>query len=112
VAVTPDGKLVAAPVGFAIHVWDAATGKQVRQIKEFLSQVAVTADGKMLVGKINTVGGSDIKFIDLATGRTTRTVKMAHKSFGHFAMSPDGKWIAVGGGEAGAGSVQVLSVAN
>src|SRR5262249_14080455 len=111
VALAPDGKTVAAPTPqFSISVWDAQTGKLQRSIKEFVSELMFLPGGNTLMGTMSTTGGSDVKFIDAKTGKVKQTMKVRHEGLAHFAISPDGKWLACGSGDAGKGEVQLLDI--
>jgi WD40 repeat protein len=110
VALSPDGKLVAAPTQFTISIWDAQTGKLQRSVKEFVSSLEFLPGGTTLTGYINSGDGTDVKFIDAKTGRVKQTVKVKQKGLAHCGISPDGKWLACGSGDAGTGEVQVIDI--
>ncbi len=117
IAWSPDGKLLAsidltkdASQGGAVwrpdsrvHLWDTATGKEVRQLvlpaKEvhpkvwagFVS-VGFVSDGKTIV-----TGAMDgtLRFWDAASGRELRQIADFAGGAGDFAFTPDGQTIAV-----------------
>jgi hypothetical protein len=118
VAFTPDGKaLLSGGVGnvvipnFFINaqhadqacLWDAATGKQIRQLSQRGSQVAVSPDGKtfaagglvivgMPVGKgVSINGGASVHVGPARPGREWLTIS---NQGGAFAFSADGKYLA------------------
>jgi WD40 repeat protein len=74
VAFSPDGKAVASTGhGSAIHLWDLATGKELRRFtghKTSLKSVDFSADGKTLIGGADFTNA--IYFWDVATGRLLR----------------------------------------
>jgi WD40 repeat protein len=110
-ALSPDGKTVAYPSEFSIKFCDTGTGQLKRAVKEFVSDLQFTSDGKTVVGMISSgQDSSDLKLVDVQSGRVTRTLKAKQKGLGCFAVSPDGKLIAVGSGEAGQGSVHLLDL--
>ncbi len=103
IAWSPDGKMLASGYdddNAPIHLWDVATGKEVRQFvghKEAVDSLVWSSDGKMLAS-----GGSDgtISLWDVITGKEIRRVGWLA---GHrhnvlsVAWSPDGKTLASGG---------------
>jgi WD40 repeat protein len=111
-ALSPDGKTVAYPSDFTIKFCDTGTGQVKRTVKDFVSTLEFMSDGKIVIGMIPSgQDSSDLKLIDANTGRVTKTIKARHKGLGFFALSPDGKLLAVGSGEAGQGSVQLIEMA-
>ncbi len=122
IAWSPDGKLLASidetkdvHQGGAswhpdnrVHLWDTATGKEVRQLvmpaKEIYPKVwggffsvGFAPDGKTIV-----TGAMDgtLRFWDTATGRERRQVAGFAGSAGYFVFAPDGQSVAVTDGHA------------
>jgi WD40 repeat protein len=100
VAVSPDGKSVAAGVRYGtVKVWDVASGKE-RTLKGHVSDVwgvAFTPDGKALVsgdGDWNRPG--EVKLWDLDSGKELAALTHSGEMLG-VAVSADGKRLAVGG---------------
>jgi WD40 repeat protein len=113
---SPDGKAVAAGEGGKqrddgvweagkIHVWDAATGKEVKAWPGHtpwnlfgggVQAVAFTADGKRLIS-----GGADkaVRLWDAATGAVVRSFAGHAKDVHCVALSPDGKVLATSSGD-------------
>ncbi len=100
VAISPDGKLIASVSddGTA-KIWDAATGQVLQTIpvvgnqSDYVQgQIAFANDGH----SVWTVSFSSIRRWDVASGALRQTISAtAPALFQSFALSPDGKWIAV-----------------
>jgi RNA polymerase sigma factor (sigma-70 family) len=96
VAFSPDGKLIASTgpslgvVAFVmpVHLWEAATGREVRQFQGTGELVAFSPDGKTLV----TVNGADLILCDVAGVNEPRRIKDGGARCA--AFSPDGKTLA------------------
>ncbi len=97
IAVAPNGKTIATTGRTGVRLWDAATGKLLRQIdntdeNHLLGPLVFSADGRWLV-----IGGFGATCIfDPATG------KLAHRLPGAaqlLALSPDGKLLGRSEGE-------------
>jgi WD40 repeat protein len=91
VAVSPDGKYVAASGFSGVLMWEADTGKFVRRLGHQggeLRCLAFSPDGKTLMAQNNGV-----TFYEVATGKELRHIDTnAHC----FALSPDGKQLVTG----------------
>lgn len=103
---SPDGKTVASVGGLQLHLWDAATGKEIKVIPVVekddrpLRAVAFSPDGKAVA-----VGGDDgiVREYNAATGKETFKAATRNARIEKVAFSPNGKLIAVAdsGGKVG-----------
>jgi WD40 repeat protein len=97
VVFSPDSKRVAtASWGNAIHLWEAATGRLLRQWKLF-GALAFTADGRHLV----CGGWSDgkVRLLDLNTGKINRQFLAHAEGIRSMGLARDGKTIATAGND-------------
>ncbi len=122
ITLSPDGKTLVTghldtdkkPAQSSIHVWDAATGKHLREIGAGMSVLSntltFTPDGKTLAGGCNshTTDLKDFNGViewDLATGKERKRYDAVRITPGAIPITHaikytrDGKWILVGGGE-------------
>jgi RNA polymerase sigma factor (sigma-70 family) len=94
-AYSPDGKKIAAVGGgLGFTLWDAATGKEVRQFpnRTAFRGVAFSPDGKLLA----TAGDGAGRLWDVASGKELRQMKAAGR-MNAIAFAPDGKTLATAG---------------
>ena len=125
IAFSPDGKLIAAQTRVVdendrtkttsvIKVWDVKTGKLVKTVFEGKNVlgVAFAPDGKHVAattvkfdptknkpGDVRGAFTSEVIIWDAATGtETARLTDCAAHTLYHVAYSPDGKYVATGGG--------------
>src|SRR5262249_50006189 len=121
---SPDGKLLLFNRRKSgLWLWDSGTGKEVRRIKAdpsngFDSTVHFSPDGKWVAGVRSDWtpnGRTTVGVYDTHTGRELRSwpsgeapCHIDHSAA--MAVSPDGRWITIPGGEEGE-VVRLLSVA-
>ncbi len=94
VAFSPDGKYVAGGgIGFA-YLWDAKTGKIVREFDEgIVSAVAFTPNGRFVVfAYLDGV----VDFYNVKTGKLSRSLKSPSDSIVYMDISHDGKFLVTG----------------
>ncbi len=94
VAFSPDGKqIVTASFDWALKLWDASSGKEVRKLtghRFFVNSAAFSPDGKRIVS-----GSRDntLKLWDAHTGQDLLTLRGHTRPVHNVASSPDGKRI-------------------
>ncbi|VTR96683.1 (myosin heavy-chain) kinase : Uncultured bacterium genome assembly Metasoil_fosmids_resub OS=uncultured bacterium PE=4 SV=1: Sigma70_r2: Sigma70_r4_2: WD40: WD40: WD40: WD40: WD40: WD40: WD40: WD40 [Gemmata massiliana] len=105
---TANGETVAAACGSeggtALVLWDAATGKELKRVRELPSacQYALSPDGKTLAARHPVISpasgaaryGGEIELFDVASGKRVRRLK-GHEGDA-VAWSPDGATLAAG----------------
>src|SRR5205814_7950705 len=86
---SPDGKLLATTGDdSAIHLWDPATGKEVRKWDVGGSgNVAFSPDGKVIATAI----GAAVRRWEVATGKEIGASRDHHRAVFVLRWSPDGK---------------------
>jgi WD40 repeat protein len=94
-AYSPDGRLLAVGLFYSLHLWDAATGKPVRQLgeEEYLSHaLAFAPDGKTLA----VVTQMKAALWDVSSGvKRWEYGRAGQRAFHDVAFAPDGKTFAV-----------------
>jgi RNA polymerase sigma factor (sigma-70 family) len=122
VTISPDGRRVAGTASNpgVIHVWDAASGKELRQLKgqSYVYSLAFAPDGATLAsGSINTIDRGDltVRLWNLATGEEIwRNATRGWSAF-DIRFSSDGRTLALVGGYFGrrnvAGEVRLWEAA-
>jgi WD40 repeat protein len=98
IAFSPDGKILAATRRNNVQLWNAQTGKLVRELAGHTAwpmTLAFSADGTTVISG----GGHDktIRFWDVGTGRETAKLEQHTDSVLALALSSDGKLLASGG---------------
>ncbi|HEV3260479.1 MAG TPA: sigma-70 family RNA polymerase sigma factor [Gemmataceae bacterium] len=94
-AFAPDGKTIASTGRQGIHLWEAATGKELHRFGQALqlTHVVFSPDGKLLAS--TTWDDTVLHVWDAATGKELRLLG-PHKASA-VAFSADGKFLAAGG---------------
>jgi RNA polymerase sigma factor (sigma-70 family) len=99
--ISPDGKiLVAETENSAVHLWDAATGKDLRQLTGrdgWFCDAAFSADGRLLVAAMLVAPQGDQKRPWWAVWETATGKQLQHFDVGQMetvAIAPDGKTVA------------------
>jgi WD40 repeat protein len=88
---SPDGMTVVTASGFRVHLWDSATGRELRTLtghQDGVLSVAFSPDGKTVV-----TGSKDktARLWDVATGRVLRTITGHTEPVFSASFSPDGQ---------------------
>ena len=144
VAFSPDGRLLASGAGVmdwrklqgndhpadkTIKLWDVGTGREVRTLVGSAGEITALAfspDGQTLASASGAIQRSErgwsmdrlIRLWDVETGRIIRVFSGANEVFSWpneaVTFSPDGRWLASGGGAvmaSGGGAVRVWELA-
>src|SRR5262249_39108919 len=94
-----DGKRLAAASYEAVYVWDAATLQVLHTVplkRERSYYFSVSPDTKTLA--LPSVDGKKVELVNIAMGRVTRELTWPGKAARQVLFSPDGRWLAGGGG--------------
>src|SRR5262249_29739880 len=99
VALSPDGKVIAATRGQAVWIWDAGTGKLLRTLSSMarpkggeVSCIAFSHDGRRLA----LGADSRLRVWDAETGREVFHPLGHRGNVSAVAFSADGRWLASG----------------
>jgi WD40 repeat protein len=87
VALSADGRLVAAAGQSRMELWNLTTGKRLRRTLGSFSAVAVSPDGKLLATAEEDKG---VRIRDVATNKTVVHVRSTEKQINELTFSPDG----------------------
>ncbi|MFO0965006.1 MAG: sigma-70 family RNA polymerase sigma factor [Gemmataceae bacterium] len=112
-AISPDGKTVAARMGETLLLWDAATGRErhmIRRRGDWIRSLAFTPDGTALATG-SGVDGTVVRLWDPGSGVELRSFGDQKGGMSHLAFSPDGKLLASSGGDAKGGMVCLWDMA-
>jgi WD40 repeat protein len=96
-ALSPDGKHLAAESDFTVRLWDTSTAKELRRFEGLTSpeSLAFSPDGKHLAAESYESG---LGIWDVSTGKRALDLGGPKNGTSAVAFSPDGKWLAAGGG--------------
>ncbi|HEV2761451.1 MAG TPA: PQQ-binding-like beta-propeller repeat protein, partial [Pyrinomonadaceae bacterium] len=100
-ALSPDGKVLAAAQKGSVKLWETSTGREIRAVSADASDVAFSPDGRLLA-----VGTRDgVQLWDASTYQPSRGSALDMKDAGTgfprstvIAFSPDGRLLAAGSG--------------
>ena len=99
VALSPDGKILAADAGGKIVCWATESGKEIKSLgtgKAGVNHLQFSPDGKLLAAG---TGDGRVSIWDWQIGKELALPGAARDSLDstfHTCFSPDGKWLAVG----------------
>jgi WD40 repeat protein len=96
-ALSPNGKLLAAGAGWSAQLWDLETGKERATLSghgQMVWAVAFSPDGQALA---TGSGDGVVRFWDPATGQLRQTFEWGLGNVQALAFAPDGMTVAAGG---------------
>ena len=92
VAYSPNGSLLAVGSPWTVRLWDVGTGKVARELPGGRGAVCFDAEGRLLVSQ----GFNDTALLwQVSTGK--RKEALQARGGAAVSLSPDGKWVAMGG---------------
>ncbi len=96
---TPNAKQLVS-ISSAVAFWNFGNSPDVKMINEPVNNLSLTTDGKMLaLGGFSSIRLFDPTAVKLLVSAANEKFKtLSFGSLGESIISPDGKWVAVGGG--------------
>jgi WD40 repeat protein len=93
IALSPDGRLVASPVGNGVGLWDMETGKSAGRLEanDRIISIVFSPDGRLIAAGME---GFEVFLHDLHSG-TRRRVRIGGDCVRSMSFSPDGRKIAI-----------------
>ncbi len=100
VAFSANGNQIAV-AGATLTVWEAATGKQILEVKERVQAPVFSPDGTRIafVTGPSRAAGRDAKIVDAATGQVRRTLRGHDGGITNLVFSRDGAVLVTAGGD-------------
>lgn len=100
--------MVSCDEGGSIISWDVKTGTQISRIHQPSTKLKITPDQK----HVAALSYNEISFLDINSLNLLHSMKVSNSESHDFALSNDGKYIAVGSGESGFGEylVRIFSI--
>jgi WD40 repeat protein len=89
----PDGRTIVALSDDGLFLWDFADGQQLPTLEYRADALVFSPDGQWL-----TIGSAGIEIRRAANGPVLRSLGRADEGVTIFAVSPDGRYFAAGGG--------------
>src|SRR5262249_15643063 len=97
-AFAPDGNTLATVAAQTIHLWDIASGKELRKREghnKVVDSMAYSPDGKLLAA--SSINDNSIRVWDGGTGKPIQILQEHKDSVRAVTFTPDGKTIVSGG---------------
>src|SRR5262249_33984683 len=91
IAMSPDGKTVAASTLTALRIWDATTGELLKEVQGCCSLIAFSPDGKLLACGDRKA----VRLFEVESLKEVRAFEESGDTASALAFSADAKWLAV-----------------